>query len=1201
MNGLRGGNALVVRPLTEPERQLQAAIRERRALLVAGSGVSVAASCDPATGKSHPQASWSGLLESGLEWLKRHDFVSADVAAAHMTLIKGGQAATHHFVSAAQDVTRLMGGPCSLHYRSWLDETIGTIRPFDRTGLEALHALRVCGNLLATTNYDGLLLEGLETLTPVTWKEPDALFRTARQRELDKVIFLHGYWRQPESVVLDWDSYQAILRDDRYREDLVALWKMTTWVFVGCGINGIGDPDLGLLLERYGKRARQAGLWDFCLVTRAQRDEFQARFDELQVSIRAIAVGETHDALPAYLRALLPVCASRDRTAGPAPQHPDGHVVPLPRPPMFRADPDYIASHEFIGRESELQDLNEWARAADPTNLLLFDAIGGSGKSMLTWEWAAKHAPRVREDWVGRFWYTFYRRGAAMPDLCRRALGYMTGRPVDELQKLAFSELADELLAQLHARPWLLVLDGLERILVAFHRMDAAEVPDEEADAPVDRVLSRNPCDTIRDTDGELLRALAGGRPSKILVTSRLVPRVLLNSSNQAIPGARRITLPGLRPSDAEQLLRSCGVRGDSWRIQEYLAENCGNHPLVIGVLAGLITNYLPGRGDFDAWAGDAGPQGGANLDLANLDLVQRRNHILRAALDALSPDSRRLLSTLALVPEAVDYEELAALSPFLPPAPEEVAVPAGPEHGVHWAQMTRNEKQAARKEHQRALARRVVYESELRTWMESSAVREAPATLAAAVEDLEQRGLLQYDSVRRRHDLHPVVRGVAAGGMRAADRDLYGQRVVDYFSTLPHNPYEEAAELEDVTPGLHVVRTLLKLGRTGEAARAYTGELAEALAFNLEGYPEMLSLLRPFFPSGWDRLPEKLDGLISSYVAGDAAAALGRCGEYEAAVALHAAVSKSDAENERWDAVCADLCNLSFALRRLNRLAGAVRLTRLALNLAEAIGDEEERFASLLCLFALQAVLGTRAEAERTWLILDPMGRDWSRATYRQGQAEEALARAKFRWGELREADLVEPMRLAEKNNNRGTLRELHLLRASWLLERAEWASAASSFDDALRMARERRLADTEAETGLALAKLHLGRLKPEEGKEEAARLAGQRWPAQRLLAELARAAGDCSMAGEHAIAAYREAWGDGEPYVDRHELSKAAALLRELGVALPALPSHDSDKGVPYAWEATILSAIEALRRDALRKAARHAGRQLPPVSLL
>ena len=70
----------------------------------------------------------------------------------------------------------------------------------------------------------------------------------------------------------------------------------------------------------------------------------------------------------------------------------------------------------FAKLGDELAELDDWAKPADPTNLLLFEAIGGNGKSMLTWEWTTNHATQVRDDWAGRFWYSFYERGAIMAD-----------------------------------------------------------------------------------------------------------------------------------------------------------------------------------------------------------------------------------------------------------------------------------------------------------------------------------------------------------------------------------------------------------------------------------------------------------------------------------------------------------------------------------------------------------------------------------------------------------------------------------------------------------------------------------------------------------------------------------------------------------------------------------------------------------------
>ena len=110
-------------------------------------------------------------------------------------------------------------------------------------------------------------------------------------------------------------------------------------------------------------------------------------------------------------------------------------VNPIPKPPAFYAEPAYIGSHKFVGRRSQLQELSDWAKPDDSDSVLLFEAIGGNGKSMLTWEWTTKHATRVRSDWAGRFWYSFYEKGAIMADFCQHALAYMTGQPLEEFRK----------------------------------------------------------------------------------------------------------------------------------------------------------------------------------------------------------------------------------------------------------------------------------------------------------------------------------------------------------------------------------------------------------------------------------------------------------------------------------------------------------------------------------------------------------------------------------------------------------------------------------------------------------------------------------------------------------------------------------------------------------------------------------------------
>ena len=862
----------------------------------------------------------------------------------------------------------------------------------------------------------------------------------------------------------------------------------------------------------------------------------------------------------------------------------------IPQPPAFYADPDYIGSHQFVGRQAELDALSDWANRSDPTNLLLFESIGGNGKSMLTWEWTTKHATTVRPDWAGRFWYSFYERGAIMQDFCQRALAYMTGRPLKDFGERKIVEMQDELIAQLHARPWLLILDGLERVLVAYHRIDAAEVPDEEANAPTDKILNRNPCDAIRDEDSDLLRAFAACSPSKILISSRLTPRILLNPAGQPIPGAKRITLPGLRPSDAEALLRQCGITGDSAAIQNYLQQNCDNHPLVIGILAGLIANYLPDRGNFDAWSVD--PSGGASLDLGKLDLIQRRNHILQAAIEALPNASRQLLSTFALLSDSVDYDTLKAFNPHLPAEPAPPMLEKGQLFsglligGGMVVPLKSADPSKAQHEYEAALARRKEFENTLQTWRESMDDPAAQKKLQEVVRDLEQRGLLQYDGHERRYDLHPVVRGVAAGDMQSGDKQRYGQRVVDHFSSQLHKPDGQAKSMEDVANGLHLVRTFLKLGNVEFAAIAFRDHLCDVLHVNLEAHVEILSLLRPFFSAGWGEVPLGLSSPAAGWIKTFAALTLRSCGEFEAALAAYSSALRVGLATNDWTNSDLRLLAISRCLTGSGFVVKALRAANLALEFSMVLDDTQTTFLSRLKLFTDQAQLGYWSDAEATWQLLNPMGRSWTRNVYRQGEAEYGFALWQYWQGTLREVHLVDAASLAQQDNNRKTTRYIHRLRGSWRLEQCDYTRAADNLREAVRMARECGLTDSESETGLAMAKHHLGQLTGEEFRSEAQRLAQLRQPAHRYLAQLWLAIGDEEQAKHHALAAYRWAWADGEPYVHRCELTKTTELLEQMCVPVPVLPPYDPAKDVPFPWEADVQDAIEKLKAEKATK---------------
>ncbi len=451
---------------------------------------------------------------------------------------------------------------------------------------------------------------------------------------------------------------------------------------------------------------------------------------------------------------------------------------------------------------------------------------------------------------------------------------------------------------------------------------------------------------------------------------------------------------------------------------------------------------------------------------------------------------------------------------------------------------------------------------------------------LTKTVADLEQRGLLQYDGRTQRHDLHPVVRGVTAGWMEDEDKQRYGQRVVDHFSTVSHSPYEQAETLEDLRPVLNAVRTWLMLGQFRLAAAGFRGDLAVAIYANVEAHSEALSLLRAFFPKGWEKRPRDLEAADASYIANSAALALDSCGESKEALAALSASLRIELEKEDWNETCTRLGNVARILDGQNLLAKSLRMNEMTLELATEGGGRNELFRSRLFLLGDQARIGEWTEAEATWQLLHQMGRDWPRKLYRPGHAEWRHAQFQSWQETLEEDDLVAAERLTAEGKNRLGIRSLHSLRGAWRLEQGEWALASASFAEAVRMARESGIPDAESETGLALAKHHLGQLV--EPQREAERLAQLRQPAHRLLAQLWNALGDPAQANHHALAAYRWAWADGEPYVHRYELTKTTELLQQMNVPIPNLPPYDPAKDEPFPWEADVRAAIEKLRAE-------------------
>ena len=174
--------------------------------------------------------------------------------------------------------------------------------------------------------------------------------------------------------------------------------------------------------------------------------------------------------------------------------HPPNLIPTAPAP--YIAHPySLLQTREVVGRREELHQLTDWVTANTivPRDVRLFNvvAIGGMGKSALTWKWFNDIAPNELPHLAGRMWWSFYESDAYFENFVIRALAYAAGLPEAEVRQMPAQEREDQLWQVLDQRPFLLVLDGLERILLAYARMDAAHLPDDDLDEQTANDIAR--------------------------------------------------------------------------------------------------------------------------------------------------------------------------------------------------------------------------------------------------------------------------------------------------------------------------------------------------------------------------------------------------------------------------------------------------------------------------------------------------------------------------------------------------------------------------------------------------------------------------------------------------------------------------------------------------------------------------------------
>lgn len=324
-------------------------------------------------------------------------------------------------------------------------------------------------------------------------------------------------------------------------------------------------------------------------------------------------------------------------------------------------------------------------------------------------------------------------------------------------------------------------------------------------------------------------------------------------------------------------MMRETGVSGQSQRMQSYLELHFECHPLMVGVIAGLVNAYVRAPGNFNRWLDDL--KGAGAVDLTKLfGLVAKQDHILKVAYEALELDARKLLGVLAFFSQSVTGEVLVELNPRRSARPVEVRKPSpiderddfelellsrrlaeekSPDAKIEIERLI-TARRAELNDHfeRQSLAHRQ-YQIALERWQTSDDLRAADAWLGKAAIDLQRRGLIITDRQTARYDLHPMVRGFVRHALTDDDSANTGRAVANYAQSRSVTPFENASCLADLADGIQIV-TALTLGQHyGDAAEALEFGLEDAL-FRLELVTEWQTLLLPFFSQGWNGGPDR-------------------------------------------------------------------------------------------------------------------------------------------------------------------------------------------------------------------------------------------------------------------------------------------------------------------------------------------------------
>jgi len=810
-------------------------------------------------------------------------------------------------------------------------------------------------------------------------------------------------------------------------------------------------------------------------------------------------------------------------TALGAPPEPEPVKEPE-RHSWFLAHP-YPMPPNFTGRVAERDMLSRWLDADAAHPVLVVRALGGFGKSALAWHWLLHDVKPAT--WPRVIWWSFYEGDASFDHFLIETLMYLSGGRIRP-DKLSANEVR-MLLQRPYPPGTLLVLDGFERMLHAFSGLDAAYQGDDVAQSETNE---RDCVSPLAEMFLNHVAALPNLR-SKVLLTTRLCPRILEAKGGGLLHGCRAEELQQMHPADAVAFFHAQGIRGTHTEIETACAPY-GFHPLSLRLLAGVIVGDFQQPGDIAA---------SQRLDVSG-DLIQRQHHVLETAYNSLTSTRQTLLGRLACFRSPVKYETLKAVA----------------ESEFTAKTRRREEKQEPKSSSLRLSAFAVNLDSDLR--------------------DLIARGLLHHDVKEGRFDLHPIVRRYAYDRLAAPDRAAAHAGLRDYFAAVPAP--DKVTRLADLSPVIELYHHTVRAGQYDEACDLLFARLVpNPLYFQLGAYQLAVELLTALFPDGEDRPPRLKKDSDQAWTLNELANSYSLSGQPRRAVPLFERQIAIREKQGVKQSVAIGLGNVAYmAQMPIDALRAGEANLRRSIALCREIKDELGEGVGHKELGRLLAYRGAYAESETeliTALEMDTKRNDvqaqgliWSYRALREllrlrSTSQSSIFNLQSSIPLARRA-----LELADETARTIYPVERDYVRAHWLLGAAYRVAgqpdeAERHLHEALERCRRINMVNHEADILIDLARLHIARADAgasERALDEAQRLAEeallitersgyvlQGADVHLELAKLARDRGDLAAAREHAQAAHDLAACDGPPdYTYKVAYDEAAALLAVL-----------------------------------------------------